>query len=288
MDIKIVCSNPSCQQHVVVDASLQGRSVQCPACGATMQVAAAPQTASASGIREPAVSKRGKLTSGIILVCMAVVAGLTILAFGEYHETIWLGPPDPGAEQGYAHWYHGTGGAGFLSIDTTDPASGENDLTVGNIAAGATNHADWRSENFPLGPAANGRSPITFSFAYKLPANVVWKDNVQVYLRFFDRTRTNFVNQKMVLVGTSTGTSDMTGYKRATVTNIHAPKGAATADIWIAANTFGPWTSGLARFDDFSVTTVTERRWALPAAFAGLVLLLALAGVLALKWWRSG
>jgi hypothetical protein len=218
---------------------------------------------------------------------MAVVVCLTFLAFWKYRQPIMLGPPDPGAERGYDHWYHGVSGTGFLSIDNTDPASGENDLTAGNIAVGATNHADWRSENFPLGPAANGRNPITFSFAYKLPVNVVWKDNVQVYLRFFDRTGTNFVNQKMVLVGTSTGTSDMTGYKRATVTNIRAPKRAATADVWISANTFGPWASGLARFDDFSVTTVTERRWVLLAALAGLGVLLVLAGTFVLKW-RGG
>jgi hypothetical protein len=210
---------------------------------------------------------------------MAVVAGVgALLAAGTIIVTIkiatanahagFLGPANPGAESGHAHWYTGARGAGFLFIDKTDPATGKNDFTVGNGAQGKENRADWRSEIFSLGPAANGDSRITLSFAYKLPGEVTnqrilplsERQNLLVHLRFFDATGTNFLNERIVFVGAETGDSHMTRYKKMVLPNIRAPKGARTADIRIMANhSAGTWTSGLGRFDDFSVRAVPER-----------------------------
>jgi len=197
-----------------------------------------------------------------------------------------LGPPDPGAEHGFDFWYHGTIGTGFLYVDDTDPATGSNDFTLGNTNAGAGNRADWRSQCFPLGPAAKGASPITFSFAYELPDNVSSSDDIRVELRFFDESGTNFLAENMTPVGSASGDSNMIRYKQVTLTNIRAPKKAGTADIWITANIFQHWTSGIARFDDFSVTTVAKRNWIVPVVVAGLIVLMILAGMAAVKWSR--
>jgi len=196
---------------------------------------------------------------------------------------IVIGPPDPGGEHGFDYWYHGTGGAGFLFIDNADPASGNNDFTLGNTNATKGNLSDWRSQNFALGPAAKGAEPITFSFAYELPDNVSSGDNIRVELRFFDATGTNFLDEKKILVGSDTGDSNMTRYKSVTITNIHAPKRAQTADISFNANLFEPWASGTGRFDDFSVT-VQKRSLTMLVVVTGLTALLIVIGIGAARW----
>jgi hypothetical protein len=191
-----------------------------------------------------------------IKVVAIVVMGLTTISTLAVTPPIILGPPNSEAENGFDNWYYGTNGAAFLSIDDTDPATGGNDFTLGNNTPGQENRADWRSLNFPLGPAADNGSPITFSFVYKLPGEIKSGENLWVYLRFFDATGTNYLNEKSIRLGSSTGDSNMTGYKKMTLANIHAQQGAKTADIWVTANIFEQWASGTARFDDFSVTTV--------------------------------
>jgi hypothetical protein len=79
----------------------------------------------------------------------------------------------------------------------------------------------------------------------------------------------------------------MTRYKKVTLTNIRAPKRAGTADIWVTANVFQHWTSGNARFDDFSVTTTARRNLTPLVVVAGLIVLLILAGMAAVKWSRK-
>jgi len=121
-------------------------------------------------------------------------------------------------------------------------------------------------------PAAGGAEPITFSFAYKFPGKVNRGDKIEMALRFFDETGTNFLGQIPISLGSRSDESEMTDYKTMTLTNLRAvknatgirfPKGArtATADIWVTCNIFSPWTSGDARFDDFSVTTLPAPPW---------------------------
>jgi hypothetical protein len=188
---------------------------------------------------------------------------------------IFLGPVNPGAESELAHWYSGTLGGGTVSVGTGDPATGFNHFTIGitNAASGQTNHADFRSEPFPLGSAKKIRS-IVFSFAYKLPEKVKRGDNIEVYFRFFD-SGTNFLGQKMIPVGSSTSDSEMSRYKTMT-TRILVPHNAVTADIWVVANIFGPWTSGTAQFDDFSATVAPGGLWARIFVGTGAVIFAAL------------
>ncbi len=197
---------------------------------------------------------------------MLGLLAIGMLAMPAFARQVVLGPPDPGAELG-GQWYSGTNGAAYLFVDTADPNRGNNDFTLGNKTAGEANRADWRSQLFSLGPAAGGARPMTFSFAYKFPGKVNPGDNIAVFFRFFDETGTNFLGQHYIPIGSLSGDSEMSEYKTVTFTNLRAvknatgirlPKGAraATADIWITCNIFGPWASGDARFDDFSVTTV--------------------------------
>jgi hypothetical protein len=199
---------------------------------------------------------------------------------------IVIGPPDPSAEHGFDYWYHGTGETGFLFIDNTDPASGNNDFTLGNTNASKGNLSDWRSKNFALGPAAKGVEPITFLFTYELPDNVSDGDNIRVELRFFDATGTNFLSEKKILVGSDSGDSKMTSYKRIVITNIRAPKMAQMADIRFNANLFEPWASGIGRFDDFSVTTVQKGSLTVFVVVTGIIALLIFIGI-GTAWWLS-
>jgi hypothetical protein len=184
-------------------------------------------------------------------------------------RTVFLGPANPGAESGFAEWHNGVLGAGSVSFDDDDPATGLNCFTIGitNASSGQTNHADLRSEMFPLETTAKTHGPFTFSFAYKLPDKVKSGDDMDVHFRFFGKDEDNFLGEEVILVGSSTHDSEMTRYKTMTVNNIVAADEAVQADIWIVANIFRPWTSGYAQFDDFSVTVASPSS---PGIFVGI------------------
>ncbi len=110
-------------------------------------------------------------------------------------KPVLIGPANPGAEIGTDGWWFGTRGHAYMAIDNTDPASGHKDFTLGNTNRDGDNSADWRSVKFPLGPAAAGAKPITFSFAYKFTDAVRLGDNMRVQLRFFDWA-TNYISQR--------------------------------------------------------------------------------------------
>jgi hypothetical protein len=221
-----------------------------------------------------------------LVTSLAVIAVLAVPA-GAMAGPILLGPSNPGAEHGSDDWLYGTNGEAWVSFDSTDPATGEYDFAIGNQTAGHENRADWRSHIFPLGPAANGARPITFSFAYKFPDKVNQRENIQVFLRFFDAAGTNFFGQKIFRVGFHTGDSNMAGYRTMTITDILAPRKARTADVWITANIWEPWTSGVGRFDDFSVTTVSRLGRTLLVVLGGSVAVLIIIAIAATKFRRK-
>jgi hypothetical protein len=180
-------------------------------------------------------------------------------------RAVFLGPNNPGAERGLNGWYYGALGGGVVARDTNDPATGFTCFKVGitNALSGQTNHADLRSEMFLLGPAAHGRQPMTFSFAYKLPQAINPGDRLQVLFRFYDE-ETNFLDQNIICLGTNRSDAKMDHYKTVAVSSILAPVKAAVADVVVSANIDDPWTSGAAQFDDFSVIALPPRtgtRW---------------------------
>ncbi len=187
------------------------------------------------------------------IAAVIVVGAFAFLAAQVNAQPVFLGPTNPGAENGFDAWYNGVLGGGSVAAGNDDPATGYNCFTIGitNAAAYGTNHADIRSVMFPL---RGNRGPFTFSFAYKIPDKVAPGDDIDVDFRFFGEGEDNFLDQTVISVGASTGDSEMTQYKTMTVSNILAPQGAVYADIWIVANIGTPWTSGFAHFDNFSVT----------------------------------
>ena len=210
--------------------------------------------------------------------CAVVAAIAVALPAMVAARPVMLGPGNPGAENGPDEWWHGASDGSFLSIDNTDPATGNSDFTLGNSAVDGTNSAQWRTVIFPLGPAAAGAKPITFSFAYKLTDEVKAGDNIRVQLCFFDKT-TNFLGQRDFLLGSKSDDSAMTSYKTITARGIQAPLRAQVADVRVSINLPGDrWSSGTGRFDDFSVTTVRGWSWAkllvITALAMGLMVLL--------------
>jgi serine/threonine protein kinase len=172
-----------------------------------------------------------------------------------------LGPPDAAVSNAGANWFPDTKGAGSVAVDFGDPvARGGYDFVLSNTVAGSTNNAECRCPLFPLGPAAGGNRPITFSFAYKLPEVVANKNDIHVQLRFFNSDYTGFISEQVIPVGARTGDSQMTGYRTITVTGIKAPRKAQMADVWINANIFAPWVSGPAQFANISVAA-QPRSW---------------------------
>jgi hypothetical protein len=189
----------------------------------------------------------------------ASVAAIWVLtAFNVSADGRYILGPTNDAE----NWFNGQYGAATLSIDYSDsPDNRGYDFVISNTVAGPENKADWRSQPFPLGPSAGGKNPITFTFAYKLPDTVTKRNDIHVQLRFFDSTGTRFISEKVIPVGAQTGDSDMTSYKTITMAGIVVPRRAQTADVWINAGSFEPWTSGNAQFADIFVTTVPPNRW---------------------------
>lgn len=103
------------------------------------------------------MANKPKYLRTICLVTMIFLATLPVLAAPKQ---ILLGPPDGGAESN-DQWYFGTNGAAYLFVDDSDPHLGYHDFTLGNKTAGKENRADWRSQLFKLGPAADGAEPMT-------------------------------------------------------------------------------------------------------------------------------
>jgi hypothetical protein len=173
-----------------------------------------------------------------------------------FKKQVMLGPPGSGTSSAIANWIPDTKGGGSVSADFSDPATrGGCDFVLSNSVAAKGNNAECRCPLFPLGPAADGARPITFSFAYKLGDPVAAGDNMRVQLRFWDATGNNFINERVIYVGARTGDSGMTGYRIVTVNGIKAPRKAQMADVWVNANCFEPWASGSGQFDNISVTT---------------------------------
>ncbi|HEY3760754.1 MAG TPA: hypothetical protein VGN23_03305 [Verrucomicrobiae bacterium] len=202
---------------------------------------------------------------------------------------IYLGPGNSGDSSGGSDWLTGANGGGVTTLDWDDPpTTGSFDFSISNAVAGKGNNGDWRCPPFSLGPAASGARSLTFSFAYKLVSPVAKGNNIYVQLRFFDATGTNFISQIVLPLGAHTADSQMADYKTRTIENIPVPRRARTADIWIDANIFEPWVSGVARFGNFSVTTV-PRSLAFKAgvAFGVLFSFGALIWISAYFWQRS-
>jgi serine/threonine protein kinase len=225
-------------------------------------------------------------------VMFAGVAACAVLAGSALHllfqKQMMIGPANPGAENGEDNWWVGANGGAlvFFGIDHTDPASGDYDFTIGNTNLTGVNGAEWRSVIFPLGPAAAGAEPITFSFAYKLPDEVIAGDNILVQLRFFDHA-TNYLSGKNFWLGTRSRDSAMTRYKTIKVAGLQAPPRAEVADVTTSINSYHErWSSGTGRFDDFAVTTIRHSRIFKAGVVTAVLIGIGALTLLLARFWR--
>jgi hypothetical protein len=200
------------------------------------------------------------------------------------NEQVFLGPPESGTFSGSEKWVTAGCGAGYTRYDLNDTAKGTCAFVVSNSVAGKENTAEWRCPLFPLGPAAGGARPLSFSFSYKLPDPVAPGNDIHVQLRFCD-SATNYLATRVYALGTHTSDSAMSSYRTLVMNGITPPPKARLADITIIANVDAPWTSGTGKFDDFALTTVPGPL--IPAWTIGLAALLIIGGVTAALLIRS-
>lgn len=199
----------------------------------------------------------------------AFVACLALLVVNTTTRAQVLGPDNPGAENGDTNWFTGVGGTHHTAIDTTNPASGLADFEIGGTARDpgeGAEHADWRSASFLLNGPGNGGQGVDFSFKVRVLGAVAAGDDIRVQLRFFQTTGGGiFLGEENVLIGSTSGHSNMPDYATVARLNIPVPALAQSADIRFSTDIFEPWGSGTARFDDFQVSVVPE-----PASLAAL------------------
>lgn len=82
MDIKLIC--PSCNQHIVVDASMRSRSIQCPTCAESLKVPAKSDTVSRFS-RGPV----NKIVLGIVIASFVIGAGIAAYTLWLHHQPGW-------------------------------------------------------------------------------------------------------------------------------------------------------------------------------------------------------
>src|SRR4051812_27725246 len=81
MEIKIICTNPDCQQHIALDASLRGTSQKCHACGATFRVPSGAASAPPQSV--PWINTKAVLWSIVGLIVIGAISGIVLW---KYHR----------------------------------------------------------------------------------------------------------------------------------------------------------------------------------------------------------
>jgi hypothetical protein len=168
-----------------------------------------------------------------------------------------IGPANPGFEYGTLSWNQGgsggtAGSVGFANSPANGPsAAGTNCISE---TSNGTGNVDFRSDYFPLGAAANGAAPVTFSFDYNIQNTVTAGNQIRVGLRFEDATG-GFLGEHNSYIGTPNGDVGGNHWRHFSVTTVPNSTSALNADIRVSMNLFGDdhWTLGTVLFDNFSV-----------------------------------
>ncbi len=191
----------------------------------------------------------------------AAAAALILLATPALRAELFLGPPNSTIEF-VGDWFSGAAEPSFVEVSPDDGYIED----TGKIVLGATEiagNADFRSQAFPLGPAAAGAQTLTIEFYFKFLEEVQEGDNVLVQFRFFDDFEDqggNWVGEVNIDVP---GNPEDTGidpslvgeWQSHVVADIEAPAEAQVADIRTSVNIFTDWGSGETHWDNFAVRT---------------------------------
>src|SRR4051812_23377975 len=85
MEVKIICTNPVCQQHIALDDSYRGRSVQCPTCNTTMRVPGTPPKGSPAPRGSSSINLKKYLPVWGSITAVVLIAG-AIAACGAWQR----------------------------------------------------------------------------------------------------------------------------------------------------------------------------------------------------------
>jgi hypothetical protein len=206
-------------------------------------------------------SRAGMFPAKVSTLAFALVSA-AVTAHAQF-----LGPANPGFENGSASWFQGgTGGAAGSVSYANSPTNGPSAPGTNCVleTSDGTGNVDFRANYFSLGMASQGTNPVTFSFDYQILGPVASGDRIRVGLRFGNATG-GFLSEHNFYVGTPNGDVGGDGWQHFTGTAT-ASSASLTADIRVSMNAFGGddhWTSGPVLFDNFSVVadappTVTQ------------------------------
>ncbi len=193
--------------------------------------------------------------------CIALGAAAFLAAATTTHAGTFLGPLNPGFENGAANWNVGEpGGSGGTTSFSNSPTNGPTSpgtncaLMTADGTVSPPNGNDMRADHFSLGAAANGRTGVTFQFDYNILNTVTFGNAVRCDLRWEDGNG-NFLADDLFYVGTPNGDTGGQGWQHFSV-NTTPINSAVTCDIRFSMNVFGDdiWSSGPVLFDNFSVT----------------------------------
>jgi len=185
-----------------------------------------------------------------------IAAATLVLAALPAKSDSFLGPANPGFENGSQNWNTGgTGGAAgsvnFVNSPTNGPsAPGTNCVLQTSDGSG---NVDLRADYFSLGAASLGTNSLRVDFDYNILDPIISGNQIRVGLRFED-SNGGFLGEYNFHIGTVAGDTGGQGWKH--FTGFATPVSTAVnADIRISMNIFGDdtWASGGVLFDNFSV-----------------------------------
>lgn len=205
-----------------------------------------------------------------------LIVTVAVLATAHISSADTLGPANPTFDGNANDWFSGSSGEAWVEYNATEGAiANTGRMDIGSNSA--NDNADFRSQTFSLGAAADGAAAMTFGFQYLFYEEVQAGDNFRVDLRFWrDIGGTDFAGEQNLFIGHDSGDVSLFGpdaWQSFSETDIFAPGDAGWADIRVSINDFTDWSSGGASFDDFSV--IPE-----PGTYAAIVGFLALGTVI--------
>jgi Bacterial Ig domain len=190
-----------------------------------------------------------------ILLATAAVLAMTL---STQAVSTFLGPLNPGFENGGADWNSGATGSGtvdFVSFDNYDTngssAPGTNCVMQASDGSG---QADLRANYFSLGASTQGTNAVSLDFDYYILGPINFGDQIRVGVRFED-VNGNFLGEHNFHLGTPNNDVGGTGWHHFHGVAADPTLAAVNMDVRITMNIFGDdtWSSGPVLYDNFVV-----------------------------------
>jgi hypothetical protein len=190
-------------------------------------------------------------------VLLATVAALAT-ALSACATPTFLGPLNPGFENGGADWNSGASGSsavnfvGFSNPGTNGPSSPGTNCVM--QASDGSGNADLRANYFSLGASTQGSNAVSLDFDYNILNSINFGDQIRVGVRFEDANG-NFLSEHNFHLGTPNNDVGGTGWHHFHGVAADPNLTAVNMDVRITMNIFGDdtWGSGPVLYDNFVV-----------------------------------